>query len=215
MNNQVQKPIARTSINTIMNEDHSSLYVKVHATKFTGVVTEVLMTVTSSSSGDVFPVAVPMTLIPVDLSEDGPKEDILNASEFRRMVSIGILELLTVDEAERLLSTPEAIEERARLTANKLRRIRASRPTSGADHPDDMNFKAMLPPGTLQAAQPGDYDQTTAGVSLTVIDALNLTDVSEGQRLALLRNLVPTFTEEDRRYIRAQSNDAKIRDLVG
>jgi hypothetical protein len=199
------------TINDAMNEDTENLYILTKATKFTGTPTEVLMSITSGANRDVIPVSVPMTFIPVNLSEYAPKSDVLASAEFRRMLHNGVFQLISEEEAEALLATPEAIIESQRLMANRQRRFRAA---DSADMQEDQSFKAALPPGSqLPQGAPGQVDEAMVGVSSAVVEAF-APGVEDAHRAVMLRNLEGTFTPEDKRYIRANTTDPAIRALV-
>lgn len=68
-----------------------------------------------SGLGDKSLVTVPITWIPVDLSTQSTKKSLLSNAQFRRLVSGGMLELVSDKEAESILSTPEGQDENMRV----------------------------------------------------------------------------------------------------
>jgi hypothetical protein len=70
-------------------------------------------------------IRVPKTFIPIDVSQQASRQQLISSSEFRKTVGKGLIKLVTPEYAELLLAEPEAKEEQKRLVAeaNKARSI--------------------------------------------------------------------------------------------
>jgi hypothetical protein len=79
-----------------------------------------------SSSDSLF---IPLTWLPVDLTDQIPRDQLLSASEFRKAVQRRIISIISSEDAASLLSRDGAEEERHRLDelANHIRRAGAAR----------------------------------------------------------------------------------------
>lgn len=67
------------------------------------------------SDGKHEPIIVPKTFIPFCLTELAPYEAILNSSSFRKAVASGLLRIVSEEEAEEELNSPEGREEQERI----------------------------------------------------------------------------------------------------
>ena len=66
-------------------------------------------------NGQVHTIRVPDTNIPIDITTQATKNAVLSNPQFRRLVHGRMLTIVTEDEANQMLSTPEAQEEQRRL----------------------------------------------------------------------------------------------------
>lgn len=200
-------------LHDLIEEDSPSVYVRSNATKITKKVSHVLIPHKSSQSGDTITIEIPNTFIPIDLANYAPKEELLKNPTLMKTINSGLLTLLSVEEAEAELATPAAILETQRLMAEAQRRMGATLANEGQE---DGPMRTMLTPGANpQTAASGDIDGTTAGVSAAVANLFGNAAYSDDDRVVALRNLEPTLTDTDRRYIRGRSNDARIREITG
>ena len=60
-------------------------------------------------------VRIPVTFIPVDLATQASKAALVASPTFRRLVSMGMLVIISDDDANRVMSTPQAQKEAARI----------------------------------------------------------------------------------------------------
>ena len=79
--------------------------------------------------------------------------------------------------------------------------------------PQDESFRTVMPEGTLPRGAVGDMDETTTGISPSVVEAMSSAD--DGHRASILRNLEPIMSPKDRQYVRSQTADPVIRGIVG
>ncbi len=202
----------RLTVNDVRGFDGHSVYVLNKAMSIFKVPTHLMLPHTSPDSGDTKPIEIPMTYIPIDLSEWAPKEELVRNGELMRMVNRGILELVSPDEAEAILNTPAGRAEQDRIEADRMQRIN-SLPSEATDDPQSRN---MVPADMLAKGAPGqDIDQETVGVKPSVAEAMNMKVSDESHRAALIRNIVPMMNERDKQYVRSKSSDPEIRGLVG
>lgn len=79
-------------------------------------------------------VNIPITFLPIDLTGQVPKGDLLQSSQFRRAVSSGALLLVSDEDAQKMLEQPGAQEELERLAREAgLMEAESARMTSGAE----------------------------------------------------------------------------------
>ena len=203
----------RYTLNSVRDWDDNSLYVLNHSSKIMKKPTHLMLSHTSPDSGDTRPIEVPMTFIPIDLTEFAPKEELLRNSDLLRAIRSGLLELVPPDEAQKQLDAPHAVAEYDRLQSDRLRRLSVN-PSTG-DSTEDEALRRSLPPEMLPRNAPGQLDDSTEGVHPSVVEALAAKFDNETHRAALMRNLVPLMSDRDRQYVRSQTMDPEIRGLVG
>lgn len=79
-------------------------------------------------------VKIPVTFLPIDLTGQVAKRQLLNSGEFRRAVSTGYLELVDPSEAEKVMKQPGAREEMLRLAeADRAITAASQRLTAGSE----------------------------------------------------------------------------------
>ena len=69
---------------------------------------------TKTKSGDMI-LTIPATFVPVDLSMQASKDDLLTSAQFRQTISKGLIDLLSDEEADAILRMEGAAEEVLRL----------------------------------------------------------------------------------------------------
>jgi hypothetical protein len=69
------------------------------------------------------PLRVPKTFIPIDITQQIPRAQILDSADFRRSVSGGLIKIVTPEYAELILSTEEGRAEKERID-NEMVRVR-------------------------------------------------------------------------------------------
>lgn len=202
----------RLRLHDIMEDSSPSVYVLSHATRLTKKVAHILIPHKSSQSGDTFTIEIPSTFIPIDLANYAPKEELIRNPTLMHSINMGLLTLLKASEAEKILEEPASIAEMNRIIAANQKRMSSTMANEGEDNGPmraTLNPAAAPPPGA-----PGDIDTATAGVQATVTNLFN-SQFSDDDRYVMLRNLEPTLTDDDRRYIRSKTNDARLREIVG
>lgn len=198
------------AVNDVRAENSDSVYVLTKASKITKVTTNLLLPHKSQQNGDVRSIEIPMTFNPVDLSSFAPKDELVRNPELLRMVHNGILQLITAEEAEERLETPEGRAETERLTAERMRRFSGQQNDMMATN----DIKTVYPKDKLEKASPGDFDGSLKGISPVVVDALTNPAVEESHRASLVRNLVDRMTDADKTWVRANTSDPQIRNIV-
>jgi hypothetical protein len=81
-------------------------------------------------------VRVPKTFIPMDLTDQVSKGQLLESSEFRKTITGGLLKLITPEYAELVLSSDEGKEERRRVT-NEMNKAKTIIANAGIASDDD------------------------------------------------------------------------------
>lgn len=97
----------------------------------------IVLAVPKANGPGVDSVKVPVTFLPVDLTGQVPKRQLLASSDFRRAVTSGYLKLVEADEAEKTLEQPGAQNELRRIQDEDRSVASASaRLTAGTDAPE-------------------------------------------------------------------------------
>lgn len=106
--------MAEVTLNTLERNNDPAIWV-LNATKG-DTRSVVVLTIPKLTGGGEDKVEIPVTSIPINLTNQVPKKQLMAATNFRRSVSHGLLKLLDTEEAEKLLTTPGAQKELERLT---------------------------------------------------------------------------------------------------
>jgi hypothetical protein len=88
-------------------------------------------------------VRIPRTFIPMDLTDQVSKGQLLESSEFRKTVTGGLLKLITPDYANLVLSSDEGREEKRRVTneMNKAKTILANAGVASDEEDDEVDVE--------------------------------------------------------------------------
>jgi len=174
------------TLDEILNSD-SPVYV-INNTKDRG---RVLISFADPATGRVQSVPIPVTWIPICISDLVPR-DLLKASiDFRNFITRGILKLVDPEEAQRILATPEAQEELRRLYSSQYAK-------SGAD----------APVATPEVADEG--DEVSPKVQDIVL-RLESGSLTPGEAVGTLRSLAPSLTKTDLSFLVANAASDKVR----
>ena len=92
-------------------ESNKPIYV-INNTKDRG---RVMLTLTHPGTGRIESVFIPVTWIPICITDMVPREMLKASLDFRKYVANGILKLVSPEEAQRILSTEDAKEELRRI----------------------------------------------------------------------------------------------------
>ena len=136
--------------------------------------TDVLVDV--MSGGEPSLVIVKDTWLPIDVTENVPREDALKSPVFRKAVQRGMLQIISTEEAEKMLATEDAIDERQRLSLRNSQEVVESAETIN----DESNPELKVSP--------------------QVVELMNRT-MTPRDRLASLKNMQDHLTKEDLHYI--------------
>ena len=148
--------------------------------------------VVRESSGQVNTIRIPVTNIPVDLTTQATKLAILSNPQFRRLIQGNMVQLVSMEDADRLLSTPAAQEEQKRLFSLGYDDLPDIQPDAPTDVQDALNAAG----GNI-----GGY-------------ALNLAHNNDGNEDELVANLrinADTLSVDELKYIVNNSVFAKVK----
>lgn len=112
----------------------------------------------NGNGGDV--VRVLKSFIPMDLTLQVPKNQLMNSSEFRRTVQKGLIKLCTPEYAEALLKSEDGKEEMNRIT-NQLSAVRVAENNSSVTEDDETFDPADLEGGEDKTRIKNEREQKT------------------------------------------------------
>lgn len=102
-------------------------------------------------------VVLPATVAPIDLCKYAPKDALLKSSSLITALNKGILQIITEEEALKILSTPEMQREAARIAREE-----------GTEE----NNKVTLENGLNEAKNAGDLNVAITNVNIEIIEAI-------------------------------------------
>lgn len=143
---------------------------------------------------------IPNTRLPIDLTEQAPKEEVINNKLFMDLIFKKILRICSDEEAFDVRSDPAAIAE-----LNKL-----------AEGNVNQNLDKMYDRKEIEVKEGDLVDSTTPAkleVNLTVMEILAREDISQDEKISTVKNLASTLTEKDWKYIFENSQD-DLKDLA-
>ncbi len=199
------------TIHQIQKEDSPCFFVLSNSLKKTGYPARMILT-HNTDDGRSFPIIIENSWIPIDLATFAPKEELLKNHALRGTINNGYFSLVLAREAEQLLQTPEARQEMTRLEALKMAMIdeatgdMAMSPPSG---PVNFNKPDLPAPtkGTMELA---------SGVPAPIVEVMER-EMSDSDKLGMLRNLMPLFVtnEKAKQFIRSKTSDGSILAFIG
>lgn len=154
-------------------------------------------------------VLLPNTWIPIDLSQQMPKDELLNSPAFLTNVMRGIIMLVDSDTAEKLLSDPDNMAEQTRLFEEQMSLLS---PEMDIDKQLEANRNRRR-----AQAEPDDDDEGSPaldGVSAKIQEAVGRSDLTPQQRYAVVKNAESTITVTDLKYIMNNSEDQRLVELA-
>lgn len=140
--------------------------------------------------GNVSTVIMPATWIPMDLTTQSTKQSLTASPVFRRMLTLGMLQVISEEEAQNLLADRDAQEEMQRIYAL---------PTEMSVDPSSV----PKPVATLKSEAAGEVSGFALNISHT--DTLD-----ENQVMNALRNN-DQLSRADMQYIVANSKHSKVK----
>lgn len=149
----------------------------------------VAMTMPDGMGGTVV-VTVPVTWIPVDLTTQATKKSITSSPTFRRMMITGMLAVISDDDASKLLDTAEARKE-----ADRVYRFVS-----------DVSANESVIPQEVKSLQ-AEVSGNVSGFAMN----LATSDIDEEQALNMMRGNETSMTEDDFKYIAANSVHARVK----
>lgn len=158
-----------------------------HSIPVTGQTLTISMSVITG--GRPFRVSIPRTWIPVDLSAQAPKHDILNSQSFRVYLNNRTIKIIPVSVAEDVLQTPEA---RAEIEAMYRAKENAAK----------NSLVAAIHANVSAEGVPAIFTESMSRADATETDILNVLRTNEGLvNRAVLLYLLRTVNPENREVI--------------
>lgn len=149
-----------------------------------------------ASDGSTSPLTIPATWIPIEVTAYASKQALLSSEAFRRNVGNRLLYLISREEADRLLESPEALEEQNRLDREILRGLRGQLPdVKETDTVETRDLSSKANSLLVAAFEGGSESGLTAD--------------------NVLRRLQGSMNENDRAYVRSRTNDPDLLALLG
>lgn len=149
----------------------------------------------AEGNGNSTVVRLPVTRIPIDLSTQATKSAIIQSPNFRRMITRGIVQLVSSESAESYMLDPVAAKE-GRRVASQLAGFEEIEPGAATTAPIDLQNMVAESSGEI-----GGF-------------ALNLAHITEGDEesvLASLENNADTLSKSDFQYIVNNSKFARVK----
>lgn len=171
---------------------------------------QVIFTVPKQNGNGVDSVMVPITFLPIDLTEQVSKKQLIESSEFRRAVRLNIISIIGEDDAQKLLSVRGADKELARLRLE----LETSMGT-----PSEVN-NVMAPQINVESATAsGEGDDNSAprvdgvlGALLTLMSSLS--DSDEVDVINSLRSLEDDMVAVDYNYVIQEASKAGSKRVI-
>lgn len=126
------------------------------------------------------------TKLPIDLTEQAPKEDILNSQSFRDALTNGYIELVSEEEAYKILTSPEAQREKEALFKNSANTLDSLFNRKKIDVVD----------ANVEAPHIENLD-----IDITVLEALSREDLPDPERYNIIKNIEDSLAKKDWEYI--------------
>lgn len=144
-----------------------------------------------SANGQTTNVRIPSTWIPVDLSLQTTKEDLVKSPDVRRLINRGNLELIREEEALEILNKKEARMEMERL--KKMDNVNITVQNFAGQLTDNERSNTGLEPAE------GNIDSIE--VDSLVIELFSREDINDQERYAQLINVKSRLNEKDWAYV--------------
>lgn len=156
-----------------------------------------------TKTGESVLLLVPATWIPIDLSLFADKADIQQAARFRHMLRTKQIELISPEEAEKVLATKDAQKEQEYL--NKTSRVQFTTDVMAG------NLTNKERDNGISLAK-GEVEKVN--VSPFVADIIGRDDLSDDDRYAMLNTKADSLTKEDWNYVLEYSNSEEVKELA-
>lgn len=141
--------------------------------------------------GNVVTVMVPVTWIPVDMTTQATKQSLLASPVFRRMMTLGMIAIISEEDAQKLLSEDDARVEMQRIYAM----------------PQELSGN----PETIPAAVTSIKSEVAGEVSGFALNISHTDSLDEAQVMNAIKGNDGTMTEADMKYIVANSKYGKVK----
>lgn len=126
-------------------------------------------------------VVIPKTFIPIKITDLAPPSAFIESSDFRRLISVGLLTLVSEEDAKAMLKSPEAVEEMARIK----------------DELSGMSFKEASTVTPIEIIE----TLSSENVNFRVKDIMLRNDIGDESKLPLLRREKVSLTKLDYEFI--------------
>ncbi len=155
----------------------------------------IIFTVPKNSGVGIDTIEVPNTFVPIDLTEQVSRRQLMESSEFRRAVSRGLIELITDEEASQLLTEDGAKEELARL-----KNSRSAMDSLNQQDGVEVTGNAVDP--ALSNSEEASVDTKIDGVDAGVVQLMEILK-EEGDAISVMNSLrgLGKLSQEDFKYI--------------
>lgn len=140
--------------------------------------------------GNITAARVPITWVPIDMTTQVTKSALIANPQFRRLASAGALKVISEDDANLIINTPEGRKETTRIYAA------ASKHTSEFD---TSKYNA-------------DVSVNAADISAIVMSVVTRDDLDEESSLRILEGHEITFDDKDFEYLAKNSKFAGVKD---
>lgn len=145
----------------------------------------------NDGTGQLIPLLIPMTWIPVDLTTQATKSSIITNPQFRRLVASNMLLLLSEEVAQSKLKTKEAQDENARIYKTSV----------------GQNIESVNIPDSVK----DQMNAEKAKVSGFVMNIVERKDIDESACLSALKSQAHTLSKDDLEYLINNSSYAEVK----
>jgi hypothetical protein len=159
----------------------------------------------SHSEGQGLAIRIPMTWIPVEVTQQIPKEPLLKNVIFRQQLQRRHIRAIPVEVAEAILEDERAQDELARIETNR------QQVTALAMSDNDA---VLLDEPKLKEGAKGEYDPAYQGINPVIVELFKRTDVSDSERYSAVRTTLATLKLADLNFIAKNSDDPMTLKLV-
>ena len=137
-------------------------------------------------------IQIPATTLPIDLTEQAPKEDLVKNSFFMDVLKSKLVTICPDEKAFTILSTPEAQFERDKLSISTRESL------------DELYKRGKIEvlDSSVEAPKVEGLD-----VDLTVLEAMNREDIQPAERFSIIKNIEASLEQKDWEYIYEHSSD--------
>lgn len=197
-----------TTIDTLNEQTTGPIFVTNTSMKNAKQGADIFITIYVGNQSTASVLNVPLTWLPISLTEQAPRAAILGSQHFLRAVSSGILSLISKEEADKMLATPRAAKE-----GERLRQIKASIQSAIAN-PNADEFKLTLEGSEEDKAEKVNlstsfFDEGAVTAQFRAwVNKSNTQTVEEAINSAQIRG---EFTVEETQYFSENTKHSRIR----
>lgn len=143
---------------------------------------------------EIVSVVIPKTWIPIDLTAYANKQSILRSTHFRRLVSKGVIKIISNEEASTILSEPDANEEVSRLTKSV--------------YSENLKIK-KIENSKESVVRKGDIEILPYNASMVSI--MSREDLNDSEKMQMLRSIEDELEKKDFEWLLSNASIKKIR----